>query len=135
VIDGKTPLMEAVWLNCEGAVEILLEDPRVDADFALPVKGTTALMVAEIRGYRIIADLLLADGADPDRPDCTGITPRMMREVPSEKKLELVLEQSEKMCKVGDQLADERYKRSRERLHRRVQERRRSRDQRRGLVS
>ncbi|KAB8206328.1 ankyrin repeat-containing domain protein [Aspergillus parasiticus] len=80
----NTPLLTAVWNNCDEAVKILLDDPRVDVNFIIPKEQMTALMQAELQEYRSIADLLLAYGADPDLPDCTGMTPRMIREIPRE---------------------------------------------------
>lgn len=80
----NTPLLNAVWNNCDEAVKVFLDDPRVDVNFIISKEQMTALMQAELQEYRSIADLLLAHGADPDLPHCTGMTPRMIREIPRE---------------------------------------------------
>ncbi|GMF79028.1 unnamed protein product [Aspergillus oryzae] len=80
----NTPLLNAVWNNCDEAVKIFLDDPRVDVNFIISKEQMTALMQAELQEYRSIANLLLTHGADPDLPHCTGMTPRMIREIPRE---------------------------------------------------
>ncbi|GAB1210766.1 hypothetical protein APSETT445_009564 [Aspergillus pseudonomiae] len=93
----RTPLLTAVYNNSEEAVKLLLEDPRVDVNLITPTEQMTALMAAELGEYRSIADLLLAHGADPDLPDCTGMTPRMIHERPGKPGSGVRAEHSEKL--------------------------------------
>ncbi|KNG88865.1 hypothetical protein ANOM_003718 [Aspergillus nomiae NRRL 13137] len=93
----RTPLLTAVDNNSEEAAKLLLEDPRVDVNLITPTKQMTALMAAELGEYRSIADLLLAHGADPDLPDCTGMTPRMIQERPGKPGSGMRAEHSEKL--------------------------------------
>ena len=97
VWDDTAPLLTAVYNDCEEAVKLLLDDPRVDVNVIMPTEQVTALMAAELRQYRSISELLLAHGADLDLSDCTGMIPRMIQKRSGKQCSWVIDEHSEKL--------------------------------------
>lgn len=85
--EGLTPLMRAARRGRIECVELLALHSDLDAKANLPRAfdyesdekpyGATALLIAIQHGRRDCAKALLAAGADPDEPDCDGLSPLM----------------------------------------------------------
>jgi ankyrin repeat protein len=72
---GWTPLMRAAYAGRDAVVGLLLEHPDTDIE-AINDRGQTALHLAVIAEHEDIAERLIERGADPDRIDFLGNSPR-----------------------------------------------------------
>lgn len=87
------PLLDAVRVDRTDLVQILLDDPEVDPNHThWSVYHTVPLLGAELNRNKEMVTLLLNAGADPDIPDCNGITPQMLLEAPTAEARERILE-------------------------------------------
>ena len=67
--------MEAIERNHEAVVDVLLEHPELDINFAKPGDGTTALITAAVHGNANIVEKLLKHEAEINKSDYIDATP------------------------------------------------------------
>lgn len=82
----------------QNSLELLKEVIRYGGDVALPKKdGNTALHLAVCEGNHRIVEFLLEQGADIDKPDCHGWTPKNLAEQQGHEEIQALFE-AKKPC-------------------------------------